>query len=180
MPTCSSAGPEPTGCLHAWARERARLDHDHLLTKFPKLFEWELGVSQPTVKQLEKYAEATHTSLGFLLLPRPPTEGAPIPDFRTMGDHVTTRPSADLLDTVYSCQRRQEWYRDFARSNRADRIPFVGSLRFDADIVSAATIRDALDFDLDNRRAISTWKRPVGRRHLPRRRRRLPRRPCAR
>ena len=144
--------------LLAWARERARLDHEHLLTKFPKLSEWEIGESQPTIKQLEKYAEATHTSLGFLLLQRPPTEGVPIPDFRTIGDHAMTRPSADLLDTVYSCQQRQEWYRDFARSTREDRIPFVGSLRPDADIVSAAaTIRDALDFDLDHRRTISTW-----------------------
>jgi Zn-dependent peptidase ImmA (M78 family) len=144
--------------LLLWARERARLDHEHLLTKFPKLSEWEIGRSQPTIKQLEKYAEATHTSLGFLLLPRPPPEGVPIPDFRTMGDHAITRPSADLLDTVYSCQQRQEWYHDFARSNREDRIPFVGSLRLDTDVVSAAsTIRDALDFDLDHRRALGTW-----------------------
>lgn len=144
--------------LLVWARERARLDHEHLLAKFPKLGEWEIGESQPTIKQLEKYAEATHTPLGFLLLERPPTEDVPIPDFRTRGDRVVARPSADLLDTVYSCQQRQEWYRDFARSNREARIPFVGSLRADANIVSAAaTIRDALDFGLDARRPISTW-----------------------
>jgi len=39
-----------------------------------------------------------------------------------------------------------------------DRISFVGSLGTDADVVSAAaTISDALDFDLDERRSISTW-----------------------
>ena len=142
--------------LLVWARERARLDQERLLTKFPKLTEWEVGDSRPTLKQLEKYAEATHIALGFLL--RPPTEAIPIPDFRTIGDRPVTRPSADLLDTVYACQQRQEWYRDFARSNREDRIPFVGSLSPDTDVVSAASsISDALDFDLDERRSISTW-----------------------
>ena len=144
--------------LLVWARERARLDQERLLTKFPKLTEWEVGDSRPTLKQLEKYAEATHIALGFLLLQRPPTEAIPIPDFRTIGDRPITRPSADLLDTVYACQQRQEWYRDFARSNREDRIPFVGSLSPDTDVVSAASsISDALDFDLDERRSISTW-----------------------
>ena len=71
--------------LLVWARERARLDHEHLLTKFPKLTEWEVGDSQPTLKQLEKYAEATHTALGFLPLQRPPAEAIPnprLPDHR--------------------------------------------------------------------------------------------------
>lgn len=57
--------------LLAWARERARIDHERLVTKFPKLPVREAGDLQPTIKQLENYAEATHTSLGFLLLDQP-------------------------------------------------------------------------------------------------------------
>jgi Zn-dependent peptidase ImmA (M78 family) len=144
--------------LLAWARDRARIDHDQLVAKFPKLPDWETGELQPTVKQLEDYAHATHTSLGFLLLHRPPVDVVPIPDFRTIGDRPVGRPSADLLDSIYACQQRQEWYRDFARSNRDDALRFVGSLDVGASIVEAASkMRDALDFDLAERRQISTW-----------------------
>ena len=86
--------------LLVWARERARLDHEHLLTKVPKLTEWEVGDSQPTLKQLEKYAEATHTALGFLLLQQPPAEAIPIPDFRTIGDHPVARRSRASVTEV--------------------------------------------------------------------------------
>src|SRR6185295_5635858 len=47
---------------------------------------------------------------------------------------------------------------DFARSTGEDPIEFVGSSRVTADIVqTAATIRHALSFDLDERRRLPTW-----------------------
>ena len=144
--------------LLAWARDRARIERGSLIAKFPKLPEWESRDLQPTIKQLEDYAQATHTSLGFLLLQQPPVDVVPIPDFRTIGDRPINRPSADLLDTVYACQQRQDWYRDFARANRDDPVEFVGSLTVATSVVEAATkMRDALDFGLDDRRKISTW-----------------------
>ena len=63
------------------------------------------------------------------------------------------RPSPDLLDTVYICQQRQEWYRDYARSEHQDPLPFVGSVGVMSDVVAtAASIRHALGFDLEERR----------------------------
>jgi Zn-dependent peptidase ImmA (M78 family) len=144
--------------LFTWARDRARVDFDQLVSRFPKLLEWEARESQPTLKQLEKYAQATHTSLGFLLLPVPPAEPVPIPDLRTMGDRPVVRPSADLLDTVYACQQRQEWYRDFARSHREDPVPIVGSVDVNASAVdTAAAMSETLGFGLDARRHLRTW-----------------------
>src|SRR5829696_7333077 len=113
--------------LLRWARERAGLATDDLISRFPKLEVWEHGAAKPTLKQIEKFAAATHTPIGFLFLPQPPVENIPIPDFRTVRNRRIQRPTPDLLDTIYICQQRQEWYRDFARSEHISPLSFVGS-----------------------------------------------------
>ena len=131
-----------------WARERSGLGVDILAGKFPKLTEWESGERTPTLKQLEDFAQATHTPVGFLFLSEPPEEQVPIPDYRTIGDLGVRRPSPDLLDTIFACQQRQEWYRDFAQVTREDPVAFVGSLTTSVPVVEAAEqIRATLRFD---------------------------------
>jgi len=100
----------------------------HRDRRLPKLGEWERGDRSPTLKQLEDFAQATHTPVGFLLLPQPPSEQVPIPDYRTMSGVGVRRPSPDLLDAILQCQRRQEWYRDFAQLTQEDPVAVVGSL----------------------------------------------------
>ena len=141
-----------------WARERAGYNTEALVRRFPKLEGWELGEVQPTLKQLEAFAKATHVPLGFLFLAEPPVERIPIPDFRRVANVHLDRPSPDLLDTVYLCQQRQDWYRDFARSMHHPVLAFVGSARLEDDIVEvAARMRYALGMDLEERRRLSTW-----------------------
>jgi len=110
--------------LLVWARERSGLEVDRLLLRFPKLDEWERGDRAPTLKQLESFAQVTHTPVGFLFLQEPPEEQVPIPDYRTMGNVGIGRPSSDLLDTIFQCQQRQEWYRDFMQVTREDPVLF--------------------------------------------------------
>lgn len=144
--------------LLAWARDRARLELVQLASRFPKLEEWEAGLSQPTLKQLEAFARTTHTSLGFLLLPRPPQETVPIPDFRTIAGRPVERPSADLLDTIYACQQRQDWYRDYARQNREGPSPIAGSVAVGASVVQTAeAMRQALGVSSASRLRLRTW-----------------------
>ena len=139
--------------LLRWARERSGLDPSALAHRFPQLDTWERLESSPTLKQLESFAKATHTPVGYLFLPEPPVERVPIPDLRTVGNERIGHPSPDLLDTVYICQQRQEWYRDFARSEGEEPTAFVGSAHLTDDIeAAAATIRRALGFDVEERR----------------------------
>lgn len=145
--------------MFEWARARARLDVGDLARRFPRLLDWEAGRAMPTFRQLESYAAATHAPLGFFLLPEPPAEEVPIPDFRTMRGRQVTAPSANLLDTIYLCEARQDWYRDYARAAREDPLAFVGSVRVGADVVAtAATIGTTIGFDLDARRRAHTWE----------------------
>lgn len=152
MVTRASVHPE----MLAWARKRAGLTSEDLAQRFPKLGAWEDGTVLPTLRQLEGYAAATHTPVGFLFLPEPPVENLPLPDFRTVGHTHIDRPSPDLLETIYDCEQRQEWYRDFARGQREAPLPFVGSLRTASDIKDAAAqLREALGFDVADRG--SSW-----------------------
>jgi hypothetical protein len=69
----------------------------------------------------------------------------PIPDFRTLPGARGGRPSTDLLDRIYLCQQRQEWYREFARTMGEAPLGFVGSARVTDDVVAtAAAMRGAL------------------------------------
>jgi Zn-dependent peptidase ImmA (M78 family) len=144
--------------LLRWARKRSRIEPDTLAERFPKLGSWERRDSLPTLKQLEDFARATHTPVGFLFLSEPPVEHVPIPDFRTAGGNRLERPSPDLLDTIYLCQQRQDWYRDFARIAGEEPRPFVGSVERGADVVeTASTMRAELGFSIAARRDAPTW-----------------------
>ncbi len=140
------------------ARERSRQDPDALAHRFPRLNEWESGKLDPTLKQLERFADAVHAPIGYFFLPDWPVEQVPIPDFRTVGDVNIERPSPDLLEMIYICQQRQEWYRDFLRTSGDNRLPFVGSATLDTPVETiAATMRRALHFDLADRARMPTW-----------------------
>jgi len=144
--------------LLRWARDRAGLSAAELADRFPKLDAWERREQLPTLKQLEGFARATFTPIGFLFLQEPPVEQVPIPDFRTIAGIRSTRPTPDLLDTIYLCQQRQDWYRDFARAMGEAPLGLVGSARLTEEIVAtAAGIRDKLGLDLDERSRIPTW-----------------------
>ena len=144
--------------LLRWARERSGLAQDDLTTRFRKLAEWEDGETRPTLKQVEAFARAVHVPIGYLFFAEPPEESVPIPDFRTIADQLVTRPSPNLLDTIYICQERQSWYRDFARVAQQPELGYVGTATVDTPPESvAARIRETLGFDLAARRGCPTW-----------------------
>lgn len=149
-------GIEPE--LLRWACERAGTDTNEIALRIPQLLAWESGKAQPTLRQIENFARVTHTPVGYLFLKEPPVERVPIPDYRTLADEYIEHPSPDLLDSIYICQQRQEWYRDYAREMGEDQLPFVGSADLKNDVEEAAArIRHMLGFDLDERRQMPTW-----------------------
>ena len=64
----------------------------------------------------------------------------------------------DLLYEVYLCQQRQDWYRDFARLEGEEPLPFVGSATPASTVESTAErMRTVLGIDLEERRMLPTW-----------------------
>lgn len=145
--------------LLRWARERAGLTIEAVARRLRAFEQWESGTLHPTLKQLEQFSRLARVPIGYMFLPEPPIERVPIPDFRTVADGGVRRPSPDLLDTVYACQERQAWYREFARAEGLEAPAFVGSVTVESDVVTtAAAMRTALGFDLAERRAMATWE----------------------
>jgi Zn-dependent peptidase ImmA (M78 family) len=144
--------------LLRWACDRAGRAESELAERFTGFADWLTGKKAPTFKQLEDFAKATHTPFGFFFLLEPPVEKIPIPDFRTVGSERIARPSPDLLDTIYLCQQRQDWYRQNALVLGEPPLDFVGSATVQSDMVAtAARIRQAVGFDLDARGEVSTF-----------------------
>jgi Zn-dependent peptidase ImmA (M78 family) len=130
-----------------WAQERSRVPMSQLVRRFPRLPDWIDGSANPTLKQLESFAAATHAPIGYFFLPEPPNEPLPLPDFRTMGDQAVRRPSPDLLETIFECQRRQEWYRENARAIGEPPTTLAGSHTIATDPRSAAAgLRSVFDY----------------------------------
>ncbi len=143
-----------------WACQRAGYTAESFAERHPahKIEAWIAGEIQPTLKQLEAFANATHTPVGALLLSEPPREPLPIPDFRSIGIGPPRRPSADLLDTIYLCQQRQDWYRGYARTNRFGEVGFVGVATLAADAEAVANqLRPMLAILAEERRNVRSW-----------------------
>ena len=131
-----------------WARERAGFGPAELAGKLQvkpeRVLEWE-NSGEISVAQAGKLAQRTYTPEGYLFLDEPPEDYLPIVDFRTVGDRPLSRPSPNLLDTVYTMQSRQAWMREELLSEEADQLEFVGSFDDGSDVEEVVDgIRDVL------------------------------------
>ncbi len=141
-----------------WAAQRARLAESDLAARFHKWPLWLSGDAQPTLKQLEDFARLTHTAIGYFFLPQPPELELPVPDFRTVRNEALSEPSSDLLDTLYLCQQRQDWYRHHARMHGLPALPFVGSASLqESPQAVAQRLRETLSLSTEVRRQMPTW-----------------------
>ncbi len=149
--------------LIRWARERVGRSVEDLSTRFKNLDEWERGEAQPTFRQLEDFARATHVPFGYLFLPEPPEEHIPIPDLRTIRNEDISHPSPDLLDTIHAMQRRQAWLREELIECEAESLDFVGSARPADDPQGVGReMRRLVGLDDGWAATVRTWREAVG------------------
>ncbi|MBE0011739.1 ImmA/IrrE family metallo-endopeptidase [Arthrobacter sp. AET 35A] len=144
--------------LVEWAVHRSGKTYDELVHRFPELPAWQSGRSDPTFHQLEDFSHSTYTPFGFFFLQEAPRDELPIPDFRTVGSSPITEPSTDLLETIFICEQRQEWYRNYALAIGGEPLDFVGKANTSTPVVDAAQeIRAALKFTMADRASDPNW-----------------------
>lgn len=132
--------------LLEWAYNRS-MKKERLHNKFKKLDEWFEGTLQPTLKQLEDFANATSTPLGYFFLQQPPVEKLPIPHYRTLEEGEREGASPDLIETLHMMQRRQDFMKDYYEQHIGESLSFVGSYNGDSVNELADKIRQLLDLD---------------------------------
>lgn len=136
--------------LH-WALKRGNHSVARLRSEFPDLEAWGRG-QQPTLAELEKFADEVSIPIGYLFLSKPPVEKLPIADFRRVRNDSNMRPSSNLLSTIYACQHRQNWYREHQLLSGETPLDFIGSARLSTSAVKiAATMRQKLSFNVEKR-----------------------------
>jgi len=127
-----------------WAIARAGYELQDFLMKFPNVQKWLENIKNPTVKQLEEFANRVHIPFGYLFLPEPPQENIPFPFFRT-GSKQTTKVSLNVYDTILILQRRQDWLTDYLLEKEETTLSFVGKFDVNARYLNiVADIRKTL------------------------------------
>lgn len=119
---------------------------------------WLDGSKKPTPASLKSFAKQARVPVGYLYGSRIPSFGLSVgdPGMRTLGDRPIRDPSPDLIDTVYACQRRQSWYRNYAETRGLPEVRFVDTLSLNDDPASAAeTIARELRWDATARKQIN-------------------------
>lgn len=152
--------------LLKWARQRVEFKEEDLaralkISNASTITQWET-TGELKLSQLEKIAKKTYTPIGYMFLSSPPVDNLPIPDFRTLASSRINRPSPNLLDTVYDCQLRQDWFRDTLIHDGAEPIKFVGSVSTqNSPSTVADSIRRALYLDKIPRTELSSWEQAL-------------------
>jgi len=98
--------------LLGWARNRARVTLDDaakVANVEPETLErWEAGDGAPTVSQLRILAGKYHFPLAVFYLPKPPTDFAPLRDFRRLPNANDRTISAELALHIRDAHQRRE------------------------------------------------------------------------
>lgn len=140
-----------------WAINRSGKTEEELQKKFSHLDEWIAGASYPSLRKLEKFANATHTPIGNFFLEEPPVIDLGLADFRTIGNVKITEPSPNLIDTLSLCERRQEWYRSYAMDNGFEEVKIVGSLSDQMTVQQAGgELHKFVEFDFSVRNTVKS------------------------
>lgn len=122
------------------ARERANLSITMLAQKLgvgvteDKLADWESGEKKVTFRQAQNIANKTLVPFGYLFLEQIHEDKLPIPDLRTLESQAPQQPSAELLSIIQIIQEQQDWYRDYLKSQNADRNEYIGNFNVSSSV----------------------------------------------
>lgn len=131
-----------------WAVGLSDKPIEHIMNKYPKLEFWLNGTENPTIAQIRDLSKTTHIPFGYFLLNNPIEEEIPLLEYRTIKNNENNRASRNLIDTINSIKRKQNWMRDYLIDEGYGRLDYVGSYDCDVDPkILAKNIKERLKLD---------------------------------
>ncbi len=127
-----------------WARESAKITEEAAAAKVSvrveKLKEWEVGITQPTVRQAQILAKAYKRPFAVFFLPEVPRDFQPLQDFRKSDSKPLSTSSIFIIREI---QLKQAWISDVNSENQEEKLPFVG--RFSIEDNPQSVAQDILE-----------------------------------
>ena len=153
--------------LLAWTRARAKVDVAEaakaagVTTDRIQAWEEEGAEQAPTLSQLRALAGKYHFPLAVFYLPEPPTDFAPLRDFRRLPDAGSEAISANLAYHIRNAFERRELALELYDDLRSSPEPFSvkATIRDDPERVGEA-LRELLGVTDDNQRQAAKQGRP--------------------
>lgn len=108
-----------------WIIQKAQYEHSGN-SVLDLLSQWKSGEKKPTFKKIEEVSRKTHIPFGYFFLSSPPEENIGLVNFRTVDSEHMRNPSINLIDTINSMQRVQDWMEDYYQERGYDPSPYVG------------------------------------------------------
>lgn len=148
--------------LLTWAIERSGLDRADVAKAIkvqPNHLEaWEKGYGFPQFNKALELAKVLRVPFGYLYLSEPPEIEIPLPDFRTLKDKQSRKPSIDFLDALYQAMSQQEWYKAYLVEQGNKPLSFLEQFSMkDNPEVIAQNIVETLGINYVLRRKAGNW-----------------------
>ena len=130
-----------------WAIQRAGFSEEKAIEAFPSLEFWLSEEKQPTMTQLQKFANKFFVPFGYLFLSHNPIERIPFPMFRGEAGQ-SNHFDINVYDTVLTIQSRQEWLEEYLQENDIETCNFIGCITIQNPIKEAVSkLRQYLGLD---------------------------------
>jgi Zn-dependent peptidase ImmA (M78 family)/DNA-binding XRE family transcriptional regulator len=162
--------------LLAWTRKRAKVRAEDAAkaanVSVERLEAWESGDEVPTIAQLRALAGKYQFPLAVFYLPEPPTDFAPLRDFRRLPDAEDEAIGPNLAFHIRSAYERREVALELCEELRTKPEPFPlkVTIHDDPEEVGQA-LRDLLEVDDESQRrgaksAFDFWRRRMEERDI--------------
>lgn len=91
------------------------------------LISWKNKKTQPTISKIREISKKINIPFGYFFLSKKPKETIDFLQYRTVKSKVVSKPSRELIDTIYAMDDIQTWMSNYKKDNGLDRNNFVGN-----------------------------------------------------